>query len=340
MWFASVGLVVGGGTGVTLAMMYTYVADVVPVAGRATVFFQLNAVILIADLVASPVTAVLMARSPWLSLALSMVLLTLGLLVCLVLPETNGIHKKNRESAAAQRPPGAEGSAKAGTLQRLLSHVRSSGLEARDFIVGNTRVFLLVQTLVFVVLGRWVQEMLLQYATRRYHWRWSQATFLLSIRSASNLVILLTVLPAISWWLVSRRGMSGMAKDLLLARVSGVLLVLGSLWIALATNGYWLAVGLVLFSSGGGINSLIRSLANALVEEHHVGILNTLVSIIDQIALMVGGPLLATTLSLGFEMGGVWVGLPFMCSALMFATSTLVVLVFRLPASPRAPNLA
>ncbi len=339
MWFASIGLVVGGGSGVTIAMMYTYIADVVPVAGRATIFFQLNAVLLIADLVASPVAAVLMARSPWLALAVSMGLMTLGLLVCLVLPETNGIHKKNRDSAAARRP-GAEDSGKASTLQRLLSHVRSSSLEAWAFIVGNTRVFLLVQTLVFVVLGRWVQEMLLQYATRRYHWKWSQATFLLSIRSASNLVILLSVLPAISWWLVSRRGMSGLAKDLLLARVSGVLLVLGSLWIALATNGYWLAVGLVLFSSGGGINSLIRSLANALVEEHHVGILNTLVSIIDQIALMIGGPLLATTLSLGFQMGGVWVGLPFMCSALMFAASTLGVMVFRLPASTRAPNVA
>ncbi len=311
-------------------MLYTCMADVVPVANRATVFFQCGAVYLIAALVASPLAAALMIRSPWLAYTVGTGLLILANLLSLLLPETNKLRQrspKRRDSNGVEDQVN-----KTGPIQQTLQHIRTSTREAWGFVRVNQRVTFLILTIVFVFMGKWVQEMLLQYATKRYNWKWSQATFLLTVGNASNLVVLMAVLPAISWVLISRLHMSGVAKDLVLARASSIILILGSLVIALAWNGYVLAFGLVVLSFGGGLNSLIRSLANALVEEHHVGILNTLIGLMDQLALVIAGPLLSMTLSAGFDMGGIWVGLPFFCSALMFCVATAVTFLFRMPA--------
>jgi hypothetical protein len=93
---------------------------------------------------------------------------------------------------------------------------------------------------------------------------------------------------------------------------------------------------LVVFAAGGGMTALIRSLTNALVEEHHIGVLNSLIGFMEMAGLMVAGPILAKTLGLGFEWGGLWMGLPFMFSALLFAFSTAIVWTFRIPKLQRA----
>lgn len=43
-----------------------------------------------------------------------------------------------------------------------------------EFLVTNKRVAFLILPFVFVSLGKYVQELLLQYATKRYGWSWSE----------------------------------------------------------------------------------------------------------------------------------------------------------------------
>lgn len=92
-----------------------------------------------------------------------------------------------------------------------------------------------------------------------------------------------------------------------------------------------LSTALVVFAAGGGFPSLLRSLMNALVEEGHVGTLNTLVSFLETIGLMIAGPTLSEALGYGIERGGAWIGLPFLCAAGLIFLSTVIVLAFRLP---------
>ncbi|OIW31379.1 MFS general substrate transporter [Coniochaeta ligniaria NRRL 30616] len=324
IWFGSAFQLIGGSSSVMTAMMYTMAADVTPAAERAIVFMQVNAWFLVAEMISGPLASVLMHRSPWLAVAVGFILLIVSNIVALVFPETLDIQRqKDKQDAAAHGDQTK--------IQRLWAICKKDVLEVYDFVLTNQRTTFLLLSLVFVVLGKFVLELLLQYATARYHWSWDKAAILVTIRSASTLLLLAAVLPAISWVCVHTFQMSSMAKDLWLSRISGIVQTLGALLVAFSVNGSMLMVSLVVFAGGGGLSALVRSLANALVEEHHVGICNSLVGFLEMVGIMIAGPILAKALKVGFAWGGPWMGLPFMVSAFLFGISTAIVWTFRIP---------
>jgi hypothetical protein len=90
-----------------------------------------------------------------------------------------------------------------------------------------------------------------------------------------------------------------------------------------------------MFAGGGGLVSLVRSLANALVEEHHIGLLNTLIGFVEYAGLMVAGPVLSKALSVGFELGEPWIGLPYLCAAALFIISCIILWAIQPPRTHR-----
>ncbi|KAK3336087.1 major facilitator superfamily domain-containing protein [Cercophora scortea] len=345
VWFSSFFLLIGGSGTVLLAMIYTILADVVPVAGRATVFFQLTALYLSGQMLGGPLAGTLMRYNLWISLSLALGLLMLSNVIAMWLPETVGVHdgrgragyeelervtieSDDSSSTAGPDTDDAEPSLAHGIRQKT----RDSLVKVWGFVLGNRGTTFLMVSLVFVILGRFVQEVLMQYATKRYEWDYAQAAFILTILSATSLATLLALLPAASWLSISYFNMYSLSKDIWLARISGIVQIVGCLIIAMAGNGHVLSVGLVWFGLGSGLPSLIRSLVNSLVEEHHIGIANTLVGFMETMGVMIAGPILAESLTLGSNLGGVWVGLPFFVAALLFSVSTLIVWLFRLPA--------
>jgi len=329
-----------------MAMLYTLLADVVPVTERATVFFQVGAAYLVSATVAGPLAGALMTMSDWLTLVVCFLILALGIPVALAFPETVSLHGPRKQAVQQRRPAAAgdgndgddedeedEPPSKLSALQSIMAKAREGFGDVRDFVLGNKSLAFLMASAIFVVFAKSVQEMLLQYATKRYGWTWSQATILLAIRGVASLVALLALLPFATWFCRSRLGMSSVSKDIQLARLSGVVSALGYFMMALAANGYLLAGGIVVFSTGAGISSLTRSLLNSLVEEHHVGIVNSLIGWMEMTGLMLGGPLLAESLSIGMRWGGPWIGLPFMVSGTFFIVATVILCVFKPPAS-------
>jgi hypothetical protein len=307
-------------------MMYTAIADVISVELRATVFFQIAAMYLGSQMVAGPLGGAMLVWGPWVPLLFGLAVLLICNLLTFVFPET--VHLHDRKGAHGGQDADGDG---APGMAKFLQQARTGLAEVWDFILGNQSLAFLMVSLVFVILGRFVGELLLQYATKRYNWSWSFASMVLTVRSAGSLVTLLVVLPAASWLCVKRFGMSGVAKDLVLARWSGVVQIVGGLLIAAAPNGIFFSFGLVWFALGSGMSSLIRSLLNALVEEHHVGTVNSLVGFMETAGLIIAGPLLAKSLSVGLNLGGAWIGLPFITAAVFFALSTAIVWTFRLP---------
>lgn len=300
---------------------------------------QITAWALVAEMVSGPLAGILMRRSPWLAIGVSFCLLLVANLVALVFPETLDIQRLKDSQDVAAHPALAEAYAEASEgefskrtkFQQAWAMCKKDVREVYDFVLKNQRTTFLLLSLVFIVLGRVVLDLLLQYATARYHWAWDKAAVLVTIKSASTLLLLAVILPAISWLCVNRLKMTGMSKDLWLARISGVVQTLGALMIAFSVNGYMLAGSVVVYAGGGGLSSLVRSLANALVEEHHVGILNSLVGFLEMVGVMIAGPLLAKAMKLGLQWKGPWIGLPFMVSAFLFGLSTLILWAFRIP---------
>ncbi|KAK4171556.1 major facilitator superfamily domain-containing protein [Triangularia setosa] len=334
-WWSSAFELIGGGGQVLVAMLYTFVADVVPIDGRATVFLQLNALFLGSQMVAGPLGGIMMVNNPWIPLWTSLVIIGVANLLILAFPETLHLHGKKDAAASSEDDSDDERS----RVQQLLHKIKT-GLEGIwEFILGNNSVSLLIISMTFVILGRFVGEILLQYATERYRWSWSRASIQLVIRNAFSMVTLLVLMPFASWFCLQHLGMSAVEKDIWLGRWSGMTAIVGCLIIAGATNGVLFSMGLIWFALGSGITSVIRSLLNSLVEEHHVGTVNTLIGFMENVGMMAAGPLLAKSLSLGLELGGVWVGLPFVTAGLFIATSTAILWIFRLPRRPSLVDL-
>jgi hypothetical protein len=312
-------------------MLYTMLADVVPADERATVFFQLTAVFLGSQMIAGPLGGAMLIWDPWIPLLVALAILSLSNLMVLAFPETVHVHDRKK--------PQEEQHGDGDDVPRFTKLWRKAcdGLaEVGAFVLGNKSVAFLMLSLVFAVLGRYVGELLLQYATDRYGWSWSVASMVLTIRNAGSLVTLLALLPVVSWLCVQRLGMESVAKDLWLARWSGVVHILGSLTIAAAANGAVFSVGLVWFALGSGMAAMVRSLLNALVEEHHVGTLNSLIGFMEMVGATVAGPMLAKSLSVGLNLGGAWVGLPFLTAGMFFIVSTVILFMFRLPNGRRS----
>jgi hypothetical protein len=311
-------------------MLYTAIADVVVLEERATVFFQITAVFLATQVVAVLLGGVMLIQSPWFPLLVGLAILVIATLTVLAFPETVHVHGGKR--AQEEEQVDVDGNP---AMRKLWRKAVASLVDVWDFVLSNRSVATLMLSLTFVILGRYVGELLLQYSTARYHWTWTRGSMVLTIRNVGSLVTLLAILPVASRFCLQRLGMSGTVKDLWLARWSGVFQIVGSLIIAAAVNGGLFSVGLVWYALGAGMAALVRSLINALVEEHHVGTVNSLIGFMEMVGMTAAGPLLAKSLDVGLNLGGAWVGLPFIAAGLFFVISTAILWMLKLPSGLR-----
>lgn len=337
-WFGAAFLFIGGFPSVGPAMIYTILADVTPQGDRASIFFALGAALMSAELLGNPIAGFLLLVGTPMTLVVGLALVIIGGLIIIFLPETLGLSKKLDGDGDESSDTSESSTGDLSFWQLLMRNVRTGAEEIGTFIVGNKRIVALIIPVVFIVVGKFANELLLQYSTKRYEWTWSQASFLMTIKSTSTLVLYLLILPGLSTLLLKRFHMSAVSKDLFLTRASGVVLIIGALMIALAYKPAILVVALIINSLGGGISLALRSLLNAFVESHHIAMLNTLISILEFGGVMVASPLLFASLGKGIELGGAWVGLPYFLAAAGFAIATTIVFLFRLPPALRLPD--
>ena len=101
-----------------------------------------------------------------------------GALAIVPMPETlnliNLVDEQNgdvpHDTAEGEQAP------KQSVWKKTVHLVRDSAVDTWTFILGNRRIVLLMLPIMFFVVGRFVQELLLQYATKRYNWSWSKVS--------------------------------------------------------------------------------------------------------------------------------------------------------------------
>jgi MFS family permease len=158
----------------------------------------------------------------------------------------------------------------------------------------------------------------------------TQAGLLLSVRAFFSITLLLVILPLSSYLLTTKFHLSALTKDLFLARISILFLVLGSFIIGLAFNASLMILGLIITTLGTAYTLLVRSLLTSLVEKHHVATLYNTMAVLETSGSIVAGPIMAGTFRWGLEIGGGWVGMPFLCAGVMFAGAAVVIWIVRL----------
>lgn len=189
MWTFTLSFVfnlIGGGSAVGMSMIYTMLADVLHVEEMAPVLFRFYSVFLLAELVSNPLGGFLVATSPWLTLFIGNVFMVLVIGSVYIFPETLSVrlwHDKRAGKAPSQRLAPLDGDGgdelKKTGMRAVLDDARAQLMEVWDFLIGNRRIVVLMLPLIFVTLGKYIQEMLLQYATKRFGWSWSEVCRLL-----------------------------------------------------------------------------------------------------------------------------------------------------------------
>lgn len=151
------------------------------------------------------------------------------------------------------------------------------------------------------------------------------------VSTITNMVILLAVLPALSWYITKRTGMHPLIRDLWLVRMTGIFLSLGCFMVAVAYKPWFLVAALVIFSMGTTYTNICRAVLNAVVEPHTIGTLNTTISWVEQLSKLVAAPVISALLRAGAAAGRPWIGLPYMAATVMAVTATVIVFSYRLP---------
>lgn len=115
---------------------------------------------------ASPLVYLLMERSLWLPIYLGLGCLVVATIGPVFLPET--LSRRPRSQAPESRQPPVS------WLKAVRQETKKLGEAMRWLTWGNWKVAVLLCTFLLTTLGRFAQEILLQYVTRRYQWSWSK----------------------------------------------------------------------------------------------------------------------------------------------------------------------
>ncbi|KAL2876116.1 Sir2 histone deacetylase Hst2 [Colletotrichum sp. CLE4] len=333
MWFGAVFQFIGGGAGMIQAMTWTMISDVVPIFSLTAVYYKIGAIALAGELVVAPLSAYLLSKNPWLPLSVGMVLLIIGTCLPPFIPETLDLRRAADQEVEQTLSRSEEDARDKRTLkQQIVFAVKNDTSHVYTFLIKSKSVISLVLGFNLTVIVKYVKiDIMSQYVHNLLGWSWAKATLLGTVSTVTNMVMLLAILPALSWLITKRTGVHPLVRDLWLTRMSGILLAIGCFMVAIAFAPWFLITALIIFSMGTVYTNICRAILNAVVEPHTIGTLNTAITWVEQVSLLVSAPVISSLLKAGNSVGGIWLGLPYMAATVMAIGGTAIAFTYRLP---------
>lgn len=177
IWLSSFGTFVGGGDAIASAMIFLVLADVALPGRRANLFFLLTSCGIISEILATPLSALLMSKTPWIPYSIYSVLTLLGGLTPLFfLPET-----LQRPSSPETETPscgiGADEGQPAIEDETSPISIQSTIFSRFWYLMMplKKRNIIAVLLAFFVsALGRQSTSFLLQYIRQRFNWKYEE----------------------------------------------------------------------------------------------------------------------------------------------------------------------
>ncbi|KAE8379425.1 major facilitator superfamily domain-containing protein [Aspergillus bertholletiae] len=330
IWLTPLFQLCGGGSQIASSVAFTIVTDIFPAEQRANLFFMLFAAVLLAEILATPLSAWLMSWSPWLPFLLGWLCEGCGLLAAILIPET--LPKSSCELESESPDEERDGLAPPLTSPKWKESLSSAGshiMHLTAFFWGNFNTVAISIAFLAASVGGQALQLIIQYASKRFSWTMAKASFLISLKGIIDLVVLLLLLPTISHFL--NRHLSPAVRDLRITQGSAAVLAVGFAIMAVAGQPALFAFGVSILALGWGFYSTLRNVATTLVAESQIGTLNTTIALVQGVGSMLAGPLLASAFRKGMVLGGIWMGLPYMVGALLFLLAGLAASSIRTP---------
>lgn len=203
-------------------------------------------------MVLSPASGALANIQPWWPARLGLIALMMAILtVWLLLPETFELRGSTSTDAVGtlrleeeledEDDPVIYADVQKNTFWRGVRVVLTRLRDLR-FLWGSRQLLILIPLLSVGQLYDQSADFFMQYVSKRYNWRISQASFLLSYRNVVNLILLSVIMPTVSSMLL-RRGYDARAKDLWISRASSLALANGAFIIGLSPIISMLVIG-------------------------------------------------------------------------------------------------
>ncbi|ESZ96471.1 hypothetical protein SBOR_3093 [Sclerotinia borealis F-4128] len=330
VWLAPFMQFIGGGEKTAAAIFYAIISDVTTQSERANAFLFGACASLSAELIAPTVAAAIMVHSPWISIYCGISILTLGLWLIAFIPETLHLHA-SQTSSLVEDTSSSYLSDSSSDLNEPLKQKPTLTRRLTDFYTTSRPlltlpVLLLLLPSITRVIGQQSIDLCIRYISTRFSIPLSQASLILSLRALINILLLLLLIPSLSHLLITKLHFSSTHKDLLLARISSLFLILGALTLAISPSLHLTITGLIIYTLGTGFVSLIRSLITSLVDQQHVARLFALIAVVETSSALVAGPAVAALYEVGLMWRGEWIGwlgLPFVGLAVVCALGSV-----------------
>ncbi|KAH8200181.1 hypothetical protein TruAng_005629 [Truncatella angustata] len=268
---------------------------------RSTAFFYIGASAQLGQLLSSPIAYITMRRDVWLPVCLGFGLFVLATTLCMLIPSNAPELVRQSQRSVSPSACNAESIHRSSSWARNL--IIKSGAALKWIAYDNRPVGYMLTSLLVTVTAKYAAALELQYITKRYDWSWEEAGLVVSARPITSLLLLTIVLPALGNMLL-QRGFTPLSKDLSMARLSVFIFGIGSLLLGLAETRVLASVGIILMACGAGFSVLARSIISSLVAKERVGLLYTVISVIESIGSIAAGPLLLQFFNLGLFWGG------------------------------------
>jgi hypothetical protein len=139
---------------------------------RTNKFFIIAAAALGTQIIANPISAWLMTRSPWLPYLLTLACEFFGLTVLLFIPETlpKSLHGDDEITSQSAADEDEDEGAQDGIYRSILRSALTQLLRIREFIWNDKTVLAISATFFAASVGDQALRLALQYASRRFGW--------------------------------------------------------------------------------------------------------------------------------------------------------------------------
>ncbi|KDN70779.1 putative ATP synthase F0 [Colletotrichum sublineola] len=333
VWFGSVFQFIGGGSGMVRAMLWTMISDVIPISNLTAVYYKVGAVALGGELFIAPFSAYLQSKNPWLPLTIGNILLIIGTCLPPFIPETLKLRQAaDGEFEQTLRRPEHGTNDKRTVKEQIMLVVSNDMGHVYEFLSKSRSLIPLMAGFNLSIILSYVKNGIMsQYVHNLFGWSWAKATLISTVAVIAHIIMLVAILPGASRYITKRTAVHPLIRDLWLVRMTGIILSIGCFMIAVAYAPWFFVVALIIFSLGTSYSNLCRAVLNAVVEQHTVGTLNTAITWVEQMSMLVSAPIFSGLLKAGNETGGVWMGLPYMAATMMSIGGTVLVFMYRLP---------
>ncbi|TEA19380.1 Efflux pump ustT [Colletotrichum sidae] len=326
MWFGSSLLVIGGGNPVVSAVIFSMLTDITTPENRAKKFMAAHLSSMIGNLGSPIVAGWMMDRTgPWPVMWLSLFGFAVVGYTIRLMPETRPASRVSLDTLTDE-------------LSVKPSHRMASQLrELSSLMKLPSLVILLVAMLNLFPVTLSTFQFMIIFASRRFQISTSQTGFLSFFYGICVVVVIIAILPSLSKLLLSPKAPRALSfensnkRDLFLARTSATMLLIGSLCLALSPTLSAFTGGLALLSLGSGWGSYARSLCALYVDSAHRAQLYTIMSLVETVGMISVQPVLAGLFSWGMDLGGFWIGLPYLGCASFCAAALGLLFLVRLP---------